>query len=161
MGFWKTLGKIGLGVAGVAGAPFTGGASLALPAIAAGGHIAGAVIGSKAAKGAAKTQATAANLAGQRQERANQDALRYIEARRLGLPDSPYGAGGSLSSTSQMAPGGPIGMQGGTAAYQPFSIGQTPPGGQMVMLEGPDGSRKAVPAQMAQRYISRGAKVLS
>ncbi len=43
MGFWSTLGKIGLGVGGAVAAPFTGGASLIPTLIGAGGAAAGAI----------------------------------------------------------------------------------------------------------------------
>ena len=43
MGFWGTLGKIGLGVGGAIAAPFTGGASLIPTLIGAGGAAAGAI----------------------------------------------------------------------------------------------------------------------
>ena len=145
--------------------------------IAAGGNVAGAAIKSKAEKNAAKTQRTAANLAAQRQERTTQDVLRRLDASRRGLPNapppmSPYPpAGGSLDAINQLGSGAGMGQEnaarpsgmspgfpGGPVNRAPLSLGAA--GGGMVMLEGPDGSRKSVPAQMAQRYVSRGAKVI-
>ena len=58
MGFWGTLGKIGLGATGVAGAPFTGGASLWPTIGAIGGSIGTALINRSAAKGAGTTSQT-------------------------------------------------------------------------------------------------------
>ncbi len=146
--------------------------------IAAGGHTAGAIVKSKAEKAAAKTQSTAANIAGRRQDRANQDAFRYLQAGRMGQPYSPYPpGGGSLESVSRLVPGGPMApgrpqgppqMQGGPAAYQPFSLGNTSPGGppgpsgggQMVTIKAPTGATRQVPAAQAQRYVSRGGRVI-
>ena len=178
MGFWSALGKGLLAGVGVAAAPFTGGASLAAGAglaarlapalISAGAAVGGAVIASKGAKGAAKTQSTAANRAGQRSERATQDAMRYIEARRTGqtAPQmSPYQqVGGSLEAVSRLAPtmpGRPPGpIQGGPVQSAPLSIGMAPgaAGGQLVTIQAPTGETKQVPAEQAARYLSQGAR---
>ena len=165
MGFWSTLGKGLLFGAGAAAAPFTGGASLAPALIGAGAAVGGAVIASKGAKGAAKTQSQAATRAGQRSERATQDALRYIEARRTGQttsPMSPYQqVGGSLDAVSRLAPtmpGRPPGpVQGGPVQSAPLSIGM-PPQGQMVTIQAPTGEQRTVSAEQAARYISQGAR---
>ena len=150
-------------------------AALAIPAlISAGGQVASSVIASKSAKKAARTQTTAANVAGQRQDRATQDALRYIEARRLGLPEpaSPYPPGGaSLGFGSQLAPTGtkppmPVpggGYGGAPPPGGPLSLGMATQGqqGQMVTVQAPDGSEtRQMPADQAQRYVQRGARIL-
>src|SRR3990167_3105885 len=146
-------------------------AAIAIPAlIGAAGSVGGAVIASRGAKGAAKTQSTAANLAGRRQERATQDALRYIESRRtgqpVGAPTSPYPPGGSnlqaISRLSPTAPGRPPGpVQGGPVNSAPLSIGgMLTQQGQLVTVQAPTGETKQVPAEQAQRYVSGGAKVL-
>src|SRR3990167_498353 len=145
-------------------------AAIAIPAlIGAAGSVGGAVIASRGAKGAAKTQSTAANLAGRRQERATQDALRYIESRRtgqpVGAPTSPYPPGGSnlqaISRLSPTAPGRPPGpVQGGPVNSAPLSIWM-PQQGQMVTVQAPTGEQRSVPAAQVQRYVSRGARVVS
>lgn len=73
MGFWSTLGKIGLGVAGAVAAPFTGGASLAatIPGIIGG-------VGSALSAGAG---AAAANRGEEADRRLVQDQLRVAQAR--------------------------------------------------------------------------------
>ena len=144
-------------------------AAIAIPAlIGAAGSVGGAVIASRGAKGAAKTQSTAANLAGRRQERATADALRYIESRRtgqpIGAPASPYPPGGAnldaVSRLSPTAPGRPPGpVQGGPVQTAPLSIGM-PPQGQMVTVQAPTGETRQVPAQQAQYFVSRGGRVV-
>ena len=132
--------------------------------IAAGGQVAGATIASRGAKGAAKTQSTAANVAGRRAERATQDALRYIEARRTGQtapPASPYPLGGAdlsaISRLSPTAPGRPHGpVQGRPVNRAPLSFGQP----QTVLLESPTGERRSMGIAEAQRYIQKGARVI-
>ena len=144
-------------------------AAIALPAlIGAAGSVGGAVIASRGAKGAAKTQSTAANVAGRRMQGATQDALRYIEARRTGQvvpPASPYPPGGSnlqaVSRLSPTAPGRPPGtVQGRPVNSAPLSIGM-PQQAQMVTVQAPTGETRQVPAEQAQRYVSRGARVIS
>ena len=179
-GLGLTLPAAAASTTGMIGAPARAGGWLtaALPKLA--GDVAGAIVTSRGSTQAAETQRAAADLAGRRQDRTTQDVLRRLDASRQAYPNapppsSPYPiGGGSLESIRSLAPGppgrpqGPPQIQGGPAAYQPFSVGNTPPGGppapsgggQMVLLEGPDGSRKSVPAGTVQRYVSRGARVI-
>lgn len=63
-------------------------------------------------------------------------------------PQGPPPAGGAM-----VPPGMP---QGGPPQNAP----QGPGGGQMVMMQGPDGSQRQVPAQLVQQFEAKGAKRL-
>jgi hypothetical protein len=78
---------------------------------------------------------------------------------------------GPFSGAPQAQPGGGnpnslAAMQGGGGQQMPPQGapmpqgGQMPPqgGGQMVKLQGPDGSTRDVPAQLADQFIARGAR---
>lgn len=86
MGFWSGLGKIGMGIAGLAGAPFTGGATLAaLPGLLSGGaDIVGGIAGNRA-----KGKLLDAQTAGQTTSTNNQALLdqfrSQMEAGKYGM----------------------------------------------------------------------------
>lgn len=155
-------------------------AAVAVPAIVGGAtSLASGLIGAHGAKSAAKTQSQAADRA----LAANQQV--YNDQRQL---MQPYVQGGQsafqqlLSGWQHKQPGGmPSGapapsqgggspMSGGLAAAMPMQ-GQPqgpPPGmpqggqtGGMVMMEGPDGSRRAIPQASVQMAMQRGARVVS
>lgn len=155
-------------------------AAVAVPLITAGVSAGTSLIGAKMASNAAtragQTQRTAAEAAATDSRRASADALAYIErsrqmpgssasytylSRLLGVP----GAGAARPGTSTGA--APLEMPtlqapvDGTmrpmsAAAQLFGGASTAKGG-MVLLQAPDGRRKAVPAQQADHYLAMGA----
>lgn len=76
-------------------------------------------------------------------------SMGYMPGGSAGMPASPQMA------QSQMAPQGvPLSAMGG----QPPASSMPAPQGPTVLLQGPDGSQKRVPANVAQQYIARGAK---
>lgn len=134
-------------------------------AIAAGGAIAGGVIGSKSAKSAAKTQTQAADRSAQLQydlgmqgldfQRQMWDQGRADMQPWMNMGKSALGALGSGMGLS----GGPASMGGGgmSLGNPRGSLYKAP---QMVMMRAPDGSTRPVPRTMVPHYQSRGAQVV-
>src|SRR4029450_5746465 len=159
MGFWGTLGKI----AGFGGAPFTGGASLALPLISAGTDIAGAIIGGKAAGKASQQQQAAVKQAQPQQAALYQQALQIAQqqAQQGQAALAPYASMGGQGLTALTSL---LGVAAPPAASAPRL---TTPGGPaantlagapgMVLLRAPTGQTQAVPADQAAFFLARGA----
>lgn len=59
---------------------------------------------------------------------------------------------------AQMAQGPPQGSPQGGPNPLAAAMGGAPQGGPMVKLQGPDGSMRDVPAQLADQFIARGAR---
>jgi len=160
-----------------------GAAMLIGSAVAGGAAVTGAKLQSNAAKNAAKAQQAGTDraLAVQQQQNApylqvgQQAAGRLASGQAMGQPytqqfGGPGGSNGFQAFSPQ--PQGPPqqgtlgGLGQGQAPMAPQQ-GQMPPqapqqaqGGGMVMMEGPDGSRKAVPQAAVQMAMQRGAKVV-
>lgn len=154
--------------------------ALVLGGLAAGGQVAGAVIGSKAAKGAAKTQAKAADAQAaeitRQRERFREDFDPYRQAGTGAVRQLSEGLLGRTAAPPAPAPaaGGPT-TGSGLAAVLPFAsrapsrplasaipraqATAAPVDGGRVLLEAPDGSgRKLVPAHLADALMQQGAR---
>lgn len=130
----------------------------------------------------AKKQAEAQTHAADLQAKAAQEALDYTKGQKK-LQESawaPYGAVGSQAASTlpsmirqspQMGAPAPYTTQPRAtmpmqAASSPLGamgqapMPQVPQGGQMVMLQAPDGTQKSVPQDQARYYVSKGAKVI-
>lgn len=121
--------------------------------VSAGAGIIGASQAAGAAKSAAATQSTSADKAmavGQQQyQQAQQNFAPYMQA----------GAQAASTLGSLLRPGG----MGAAPSQDSLGWGgrpATPPPGGTVMIEAPDGTRKAVPSSQAQSFIKRGGKVV-
>lgn len=130
-------------------------AAIAVPAIIGGASsIAQGIIGHKAASTAAKQQSAAADKA----MAVNRDVYGQQMA---GM--QPYantgGAANTLMGRLMGAPGGARFASAGPA-QAPGGMPQ-PQGGGMVHLRAPDGSVQAVPEQMAQAFIAKGARLVA
>lgn len=148
---------------------FTGAAAAALTAAITGGsQVAGAALNShgqgKAADEAAKGAADA--LAFTKEQKAKQEAA-YAPFAALGAqgaamlpsvtrgmptqgPPAPYSSQPRATMPMQ---GGPLSQMGANQSMAP----QVQPSG-MVLLQAPDGTQKQVPANVADKFIQRGAK---
>ncbi len=149
---------------------FTGAAAAALTAgITGGSQVAGAALGAhgqgKAADEAAKGAQAALDFT--KEQKAKQEAA-YAPFASLGAqaagqlpsiarqnptmgPPAPYSTQPRATMPMQAAPLGQIGQN----PTMPPPMSQP---GQTVLLQAPDGSRKAVPANVADQLIARGAK---
>lgn len=126
--------------------------------------IASAKIQSNAAKNAAKTQTDAAtqarNVQQQQYQQARQDFNPYQQAGIGSLGRLNASAGAPRQAFNPGAPSGGFQM--------PQNPGSAPPGGATpgpampqqppVMMQGPDGSRRPVPANLVQQFEERGAR---
>jgi hypothetical protein len=140
-------------------------------------------MGSSAAKNAAKTQADSAKeaLAVQQQmyQQQRQDFQPYQQAgtgavgrltERAGQAYPQFQPGGTASlgnpsgmpqQAAQGVPRGTIAPSGMPGQGQgPMSPQGAPQGPQMVLMQGPDGSRRPVPANVAQQLTQRGFRVI-
>ena len=174
MSIWSTLAKIG----GVAGAPFTGGASLALALGGLGADIAGSVIqGRQISKGVkAQREGTQQALGLQRglyqQGRADLDPYRQFGvgaagnlARLVGLPSLPQGQPETFGTSGQWWNSqGPrnTGFAGGAVppsrSATPFTrlMGQE----AMVTVRAPTGETRQVPISQSDHWRKRGALIM-
>jgi hypothetical protein len=132
---------------------------IGLTGASAGAQVAGAVIGSKAAKSAAKTQAAAADqsLAFQKQQ--------YQQSRQDFAPYQQQGAQavGQLGAMTQARPmtfdpAQPQGLPRSTA--QTGQLGMAAPGGT-VRVQAPTGEIAMLTAQQAQAAVAKGARVMA
>src|SRR5688572_21862557 len=134
-------------------------------AIAAGGAIAGSVIGSKASKSAAKTQTDAANRSADLQYKLGQDSLGFQremwqQGRNDMMPWLNTGKAALGALGGGMGLGGDTGQSPAASALgRPGSLGsplyRQP---QMVMMVAPTGEQKQVPIAMVPHLVARGAK---
>ncbi len=154
---------------------FTGAAALGAALAAGGAGVAAAKINSGTAQNSANIQSAAAQeaLDFAKAQKAKQEAawapyaalsanaasqLPAYSRGQSGPPPPTMGQpyqppqGSTMMNMGTMQP--PMPMAGGGQGMPP----QTPQGGQMVTLQAPDGTQKAVPASQAQFYIQRGAK---
>lgn len=133
--------------------------------ISAGTSIVGGIMGSKAAKNAAKTQVEsgdkALGLQGhlyQQQQAMNQPYMN--------LGQSALGNLGAMVGRPQAMPTAnpaTMGPQGRQMPPGGQTVGQSmlrPGGGGMVRMRAPDGSENAVPPDQVQFFLQRGAQVL-
>lgn len=143
----------------------------------------GSAISGGAALGAAKLQSNAAKNAAKEQQKGTDRALQV--QREVNQPYLNLGQQGASALSSGQAMAQPYAQQfrpgSGNTGFQPFQPPQGPPptlgsigmpqqppmppqGGQppamgnMVKLQGPDGSVRDVPAQLAEQFIARGAR---
>lgn len=134
-------------------------------AVAAGGQVAGAVIGSKAAKSAAKTQSAAEERVLGLQQQQYQDAQqRYAPYQQMGqnaLPtlqalagnvQSPH-YGQNIKDLSIYGSKPPMAPQGQPAGPMPMSAGA------MVKMRAPNGMMQDVPQALVSHYQEKGATV--
>jgi hypothetical protein len=144
------------------------GLAIALAATSAAGSIASSKIASNSAKNAAKTQADAATQASTDTKAATDQALQYIERSRGMVPtgnaspsymDLSRRMGILRPSTPGPSPGTASGV---SPAMNPYGRLATPgapaPDAGMVMLEAPNGQRRAVSAAEAEHFIAQGAR---
>jgi hypothetical protein len=155
-------------------------------AIAAGGAVTGAVISSKAAKGAAKTQTEAGNKAldlqreiyGQQKQllnpyvNAGSESLGRLMSQHWGTPYQGPGSPGILAPNPYAPTPQSLGIQNGMPQRPPqaMSLGQMaapqgapqrPQGGDgMVIVEAPTGERQRLPLYLAQQAQAKGARIL-
>lgn len=161
-------------------------AALAIPLITAGvtggTALAGAAINASGQKTAANDQAAGAQAALDftKGQKAKQEvaAAPYLAVGQQAVANLPGavrpGPSGPPPTPYSTAPGGmPQGQQTGystlSMAQSPSAYGFAPKapapaagpaGGGMVTLQAPDGTTRAVPSNLVQSYISRGAKVV-
>lgn len=114
-----------------------------------GGQLVGSKMQAGAAKGAAKTQAAAAEQARLLQQQMYQQTRADL---------SPYMQQGSqgLSALSSLLGVGGIAPTSGLKPVPPPTA-PAPGAGGMVMLRAPTGQTQAVPAEQAEFFLSRGA----
>lgn len=138
--------------------------------------VAGALISGVAGLGAAKMQSNAAKNAAKDQQQGTDRALQvqrevnqpYLNLGQQGASALSSGQAMAQPYTQQFRPGsGNTGFQappptlgsiGMPQAPQGPPQGQQPGMGAMVKLQGPDGSVRDVPAQLAAQFIARGAR---
>ncbi len=152
MGLLKWLGAI----AGVAGAPVTGGASLALTVAALAAPVASSFIQAHAQGQAAKLQKQSTDQA-LAYEKERDVYARGTEANRYGemmRQTAPYRETGTAANTRM---GDLLGLPPQAAFGAQSSMPGQQPGGQMVSLRAPDGTMKQVDQAHVQHYLSKGA----
>src|SRR5574343_1482344 len=150
----------------------------------------GAKMASNSAKNSAKTMADAGNAAAADSRQTAADAMAYIERLRTQGAPKPGPAASYLSTlmgipgsqsanaipTMSQQPDGPyMKLFGQSIPGASVPIGFTPQGqpgpakfgppqaarsGGMVIMEAPNGSRRAIPSQQVDHYTSLGAKVV-
>lgn len=69
------------------------------------------------------------------------------------------GPGGGMAG-SRPAPPGPVTGGGKRGPFGGMGNPTPPPGGDMVLLQAPDGSQRPVPSHQVQGYLARGATVV-